>query len=83
MTDDVLEQLGDLVREVFNLPDAVVIASTVADAIPGWDSLSHTILILSVEERFGVKLPADGEFQNVGELADVIRQLRTDARLVR
>ena len=83
MTDDVLEDLGDLLREVFNVPDAVITANTVAQAIPGWDSLSHTMLIVSVEEKFAVKMPQGCELANIGELADLIRLLRAERGLVR
>jgi acyl carrier protein len=72
MSASVFEKLTGLIRETFSQPGAAIGRETMAADIPGWDSLSHTILMLTVEEAFGIALPEDVAYANVGELADTI-----------
>jgi acyl carrier protein len=67
-----MNSIAEIIRETFEQPNAVIDRETTALDIPGWDSLSHTILMLRVEEQFGVTLPEDIEFRDVGDLADTI-----------
>jgi acyl carrier protein len=64
MSKDVMDRLAGLIRETFSQPKAKIDRNTLAEDIPGWDSLSHTILMLSVEDTVA--------YANVGELADAI-----------
>jgi acyl carrier protein len=70
--DEVLAAVATAIRETFNDPTAEVSEQTIAADVPGWDSLSHTILLLSIEERLKVRLDPKIEFDNVGELVDAI-----------
>lgn len=72
MSKPSFDKLAELIRETFSQPDAVIARETVAMDIPGWDSLSHTILMLTVEDAFAITLPDDVSYANVGELADAI-----------
>lgn len=72
MNIHVHEKLAGLIRETFSQPGAAIGRDTMAVDIPGWDSLSHTILMLTVEDAFGIALPEDVAYANVGELADAI-----------
>jgi acyl carrier protein len=74
--EEILPLLTEVIRRTFRQPDAPVDRDTTAMDINGWDSLSHTMLILQVEQRFAVRLPADRvhELDNVGELADLIAE---------
>jgi acyl carrier protein len=49
--------------------------STTAHDIEGWDSLSHTIFMLDIEERFGIQIPIEETYplKNVGELITFLR----------
>lgn len=76
MSKDVIDRLADLIRTTFSQPRAKIDRGTIAEDIPGWDSLSHTILLLSVEDTFGARLPESVTYANVGELADAIALLR-------
>lgn len=76
MTTDVIDQLAVIIRETFDEPDATVTPETTALDIPGWDSLSHTILMLTVEKHFGVQFAPGQTFENVGDLAETIRVAR-------
>lgn len=74
MSTDTLARLQTVMRGVF-LDDALVVGrSTTALDVDGWDSLSHSMLLLELEQAFGVTLDADeaARCANVGELADCV-----------
>ena len=76
MNEDVLVRVAAVIRETFGDDTIEITRETIAEDVPGWDSLSHTILTLSLEEEFCVELPADTQkFLNVGELVDNISLL--------
>lgn len=83
MSDDsktqILDRIERVMRGVFIIPKAAAITrSTSAVDVEGWDSLSHSLFILAVEDEFGIDLPFDKtyEMQNIGELADLIAATR-------
>lgn len=63
-------------RGVFLDDTLVVSRSTTALDVDGWDSLSHSMLLLELEQAFGITLDADeaARCANVGELADCIER---------
>lgn len=73
MSDFILSRVGRVIGETFGDDFLSVTRETIAEDVPGWDSLSHTILMLALEDEFGITLPADTQgFANVGQLVDVI-----------
>ena len=79
MTQHIQDQLTEVFQSVFD-DDAMVLTPELhAAQVPGWDSLTHVRLMLSVERKFRVKFTVTeiGELKNVGELASLIeRKLR-------
>lgn len=76
MSSTILDRVGRVIGETFGDDAFVIDRDTVAEDVPGWDSLSHTILMLALEDEFGIALPADTQgFANVGQLVDVIHGL--------
>jgi acyl carrier protein len=75
MAQDVLAELTQLLREVFDDEDIEVTRSTVACDIPGWDSLSNTVVMMTIENHFGIRFPGKSVFRNVGDLMDKIEEL--------
>ncbi len=75
--DAVMERLRAVIVQQFNCSPDQVGALTVANDILGWDSLSHTILLLKVEDAFDIELPEDEMFavRNVGDLADLVERV--------
>ena len=74
-SENVLLRISDTMRSVFSIPPGYVVQRETTSAdVAGWDSLSHAILIMKVEEEFGIDLPLDKIYalDNVGELADLI-----------
>jgi acyl carrier protein len=76
MSESILARLSEVIRETFDDDSIEIDRATVAEDVSGWDSLSHTILMLAIEEAFGVELPPDTKgFPNVGALVDRIAKL--------
>jgi len=68
-------ELNDLFRKIFN-DDAIEISpETTANDIPGWDSLGHIKLMVSIEKKFSIKFTAKeiSNLKNVGELLTIIQ----------
>lgn len=77
-TPEILTRLGDVIRNHFNCPGLKVDRTTSARDVVGWDSLAHTMVLMRIEDEFGVELPMDRAFtvKNVGELADLVAGAR-------
>ena len=56
--------LEQIISEVFSIPLASVDSGLLFESIGSWDSLSHMILIVRIEEQYGVQF--EGE-----EIADM------------
>ena len=70
-----LSQLAALIADTFDVNVNDIKGDTTSFDIPGWDSLSHTVLVLRVEQHFGLRISQDAEFANVGEFAKAITAL--------
>jgi acyl carrier protein len=67
-------RLSEIMRDVFDADDLEYRDSLTADAVEGWDSLSHVRFLITVEKNFGFRFTSaeiDG-FKNVGEVLDVV-----------
>lgn len=83
MSNPAFEALVQFMRETFD-QDAVEIGRrTTASDVPGWNSLSHVMLMLEIGQAFGVALPADetAELEDVGALYDLIVERRAEQGL--
>ncbi len=71
---EILRDVNEVFRKVFENPSIVVHEGTSAKDIPEWDSLNHTQLIAAVEQRFAVKftLREIMRFQNVGDMCGLL-----------
>ncbi len=72
--EEVLSQLQDIIRDVFDDDSIEVTADTVASDVAGWDSLMHITLIGTVEDEFDIKFAMKDVvgMKNVGQMADLI-----------
>ena len=75
-TDQILEKLADIVRDVLDDEGIVISPSTTAEDVKGWDSANHINIIVSVETRFKVKFnTAEIErLRNVGDFIAAIQR---------
>lgn len=75
--DEVLGRVVEAIRTTFNVPPNIPIAADATSAdVLGWDSLSHTMLIMKVEDEFGIELPLDelDGLGNVGALVALVQK---------
>lgn len=71
---EVLAELNQVMRDVFDDDDLDVGPDATAHDVPGWDSQAHVMLIVAAEQRFGVRFRT-AEFEslrNVGEFVELI-----------
>jgi acyl carrier protein len=68
--------LTEIFRETFADPNLLLAAEMTAKDIEGWDSLKMVIIILAVEERFGIVLRTRemDALRCVGDFASLIAQ---------
>jgi len=69
-----MHMLNEIFCEVFEDDEIELNEEMTANDVEGWDSLSHVVLILAVENRFGIKFGQKEllTFKNVGDLAQAI-----------
>lgn len=83
MNPSIWAELGTVIRRELDLDEsaAPLKPETKASDVPGWDSVSHVVLILAIEKHFRVKFTASeiGRLQNVGDLGDLIEKKRAGA----
>jgi acyl carrier protein len=68
--------LTEIFNDVFMTDDMKLTPALTAKDVAGWDSFKQIEIMVSVEERFGIKLNTreiDG-LKSVGDLADVIEK---------
>jgi acyl carrier protein len=72
--------LAQVIAEYFHVDPASIHPETTAMDVNGWDSMSHILLLIRVEEVFGIKLEEDSAFAaaNVAELARLIDQTKQE-----
>ena len=74
MNEAIWDNLTAIFRDILDDESIVLAPATTAKDVPGWDSITHVLLVVAIEKKFGVKFTA-GEIQkmqNVGELVDLI-----------
>lgn len=74
MHDDLLTDVCDVIRKVFAQPNLTLSQNTVAQEVPGWDSLNHLFLVMELERRFSIALSPEeaSDLLNIGALCDLI-----------
>ncbi len=74
---EIFARLTQVFRDVFDDESITLSETTTAADIEDWDSLSHIMLLSSVEDEFGIKfdMRAVQGLQNVGAMVDLIGSL--------
>jgi acyl carrier protein len=70
----IMPELVQILRDLLDAPDLVVRPETTASDVPGWDSMKHIMIVMAVQEKFGIRLkPREiDRLRNVGDLAAAI-----------
>lgn len=73
---EVYVKLDRIFQGVFDDDTITVSDTTTAEDIEDWDSLEQINLIVAVEKEFNIKfsIREAGQFQNVGQMVDMILQ---------
>ena len=71
---EILQQLSEVFRDVFDDEGITLRPETTADDIDGWDSQAHVTLVVATEMRFGIRFrTAELEsLHNVGDFVHLI-----------
>ena len=74
-TNEILNQVNSIFKDVLDNDDIIVKEITTADDIEEWDSLSHMQLIVAVEKHFKIRFTSAeiNNFKNVGEMCQGIQ----------
>lgn len=72
--EEVYERLNKVFKDVFDDESIEVNDNTTADDVDGWDSLTHIILVNSLEEEFNIhfSMKETVSLKNVGSLVNII-----------
>jgi acyl carrier protein len=73
---DIVLKLTKLFQTVFNDSQLVVTDQMTANDVAGWDSLSHMVLIMEIEDLFEIKIKLKelNKMRNVGDMVEIINQ---------
>lgn len=74
--NEIVEKLTVVFREVFGNNNIVLNDNMTAADIEKWDSLTHMLMISTVEEQFGVKfkLKELNKLKKVGDIIDLLSE---------
>ena len=72
--EKIITELLSIFRNVFDDDNLNINASTTAEDIDDWDSLTHIRLIVAIEKSFSLRFSASeiSNLANVGEMVDLI-----------
>lgn len=73
---EIVEKLTAIFREVFAESNLVLNDEMTTNDVEKWDSLSHMLMITTVEEQFGVKfrLKELNKLKKVGDIIEVLAE---------
>ena len=76
-SDDLIEpRLRACILRALNVPDFPLRRTTRAYEVPRWDSISHALVIVAVEDEFGVRFSTKDllALETVGDLEDLVKR---------
>ena len=71
-----IEQLGNIVRDVFDDEAVEITEKTTAQDVDGWDSLNHIRFMVTIEQSFGVRFTSR-EVEGLKNLGDLLGAINT------
>jgi len=79
MNDDMLfHKIARIIGDRLMIDPSRITRETTAEDVDGWDSITHSLLMLEVERQLGVTLATEQmfELENVGDLVDLVAGAR-------
>ena len=79
---EIYQELRQIVCDVFMSDEIELSPETTAKDVPGWDSFKMVEIIVTVEERFGIKITSRDvdRLRNLGDLVTMISDKQGLAR---
>lgn len=73
-TNSILATLIQTIGETFDADTSGLSETSVADDVDGWDSISHAMLVMNLEEKLGIELDIEQSMSapSLGALAAMI-----------
>jgi acyl carrier protein len=67
-------RLKSVILNELDLDDFELAATTTADSVPGWDSLSHVRIIVAIEAEYGIRFSTLEllRMKQVGDLQELV-----------
>jgi acyl carrier protein len=74
VSEDILQGVCELIGKLLDRPGFVAAMPTRLASIEGWDSMKQVMLVLAIEERFGIRLrnPDIARLKSVGDAVEII-----------
>jgi len=73
--NELLEATARIIRETVQCGPVAITRDTRAMDVRGWDSLSHTMILMNLEDGFGVRLPME-RVLGLGTVGDLVAELK-------
>jgi acyl carrier protein len=77
----IMDSLTEVFRSVFEDNSIVLKPEMTANDVEGWDSLSHVVLILAIENRFDIKFNQK-ELLTQKNVGDLLRSIESKHPMV-
>jgi acyl carrier protein len=72
----ILQEIGEVMADVFDLDDLAITEATSAKDIEEWDSLSHIRLVVAIEREFNIKF-SNSEIEGLKNVGDLVALIET------
>lgn len=70
--DAAIDELREIMIDVFDVDELTITPDTAADDVEEWDSLSHVRLLIAVERKFRIKF-SNSEIESLNSVGDLVR----------
>ncbi len=72
--NNTLERLTEVIRDILNIEDIEITATTTSDDVEGWDSLAHVRIVVATEAEFAIRFSTYevAALTSVGSIVDLI-----------
>ncbi len=79
MSDNITEQVRDIIADALELPTASVPLNASMETMDGWDSIKQLTIVMAVEDAFDLQLEPE-EIAMVTSIAAIVERIEHGAR---